>query len=257
MTVIVRCATVIAQELHRVALDDVLGMSRHELAHAVPKRRDGLDILVQTEDEAVLLAVIAHVLEGVVVDVAVKLDAGLDAPVPFELVHQLVAEEEARLEAAHVSVADRVPVNDLLFRHIFPHLARLFLIDEVGKRPMLGWDLAVVRLARDQGGGDLLERLVEGLVVEEDPIVVELPIEPILNLPDRSSNLPHVRIARQGDECRIHPLASIRGRRQPFRPVGGGLGPFSGCRCFHTGRRATVVALPFRFLFVDNLRCAR
>ena len=37
---------------------------------AIPQSRDGLDVLVQTEDEAVLFLVVGHELEGVVVDVA-------------------------------------------------------------------------------------------------------------------------------------------------------------------------------------------
>ncbi len=190
MTVVVRGSAVVAQEAHRVAFGDVFGMRLGEVLHALPQRRDRLHVLVETQDEAVLLPVVAHVAEGVVVDVAEEIDARLHTPVPFELVHQRVAEKEAGFEAAHVSVADGVSVDDLPLRHVFPDRARLLLIDEVGEGPVFRRDLAVMGLSGDERSCDFLESLVEGLVVQEHPVIIVLPVESILDLADRVSYVP-------------------------------------------------------------------
>jgi len=184
MTVVVRISAVVAQEAHRVAFGDMFRMCLGEVLHAIPQRRNSLDILVETQDEAVLLPVVAHIPEGVVVDVTEEIDAWLNTPVPFKLIHQGVTEEEARLEPAHMSVTDGVSVNDLPLRHIFPDLARLLLIDEVGEGPVFCRDQAVMSLSGDEGSRDFLESLVEGLVVQEYPVIVVFLVKPILNLAD-------------------------------------------------------------------------
>ena len=180
-----------------------------ELLDAVPKSRDGLDIFVETEHEAVLLLILGHEAEGVVVDVAEELDARLDAPVPLVVHHQWLAEEEAGLEAAHVAVADGVAVDDLALGHVLADLLRLVLVDEIREGPVLLGDLAVVRLSGDEGARDLLEGAVEGLVVQEDPVIVVVAIEAILDVPDGLGNLPDVGVAGEGDECRIDSLAAV------------------------------------------------
>lgn len=47
MTMIVVLAVIVAQELHRVALRNVLGILLHEGLDAVPHGRNCLDVLVQ------------------------------------------------------------------------------------------------------------------------------------------------------------------------------------------------------------------
>ena len=106
VAVVVGVAAVITQEAHRVVVGDVLRVRLDELLHALPQRGDRLDVLVQAEHEAVLLAVLRHELERVVADVAVELDARLHTPVPFVLHHQWVSEEEAGFVATHVAIAD-------------------------------------------------------------------------------------------------------------------------------------------------------
>lgn len=145
MTLVVRFTAVVAQKAHRVALGNVLGASRHELLDTVPERRDGLKILVQAEYKAVLFVVFLHVSERVKGDVAEQLDAGLDAPVELIVEHQRVAEEEARLVAAHVTVTLRISVDDLAFLHVLTHGLGLVLVDPFGVRPMVVGNHPVVR----------------------------------------------------------------------------------------------------------------
>lgn len=207
MAVVVGVATVVTQETHRVALDDVLGVILHELLRAVPEGGDGLDVFVEAEHEAVLLLILGHEAEGVVVDVAEELDARLDAPVPLVVHHQWLAEEEAGLEAAHVAVADGVAVDDLALGHVLADLLRLVLVDEIREGPVLLGDLAVVRLSGDEGARDLLEGAVEGLVVQEHPVVVVSAVEAVLDLADGLGDLPDVAVAGERDKGGIHARA--------------------------------------------------
>lgn len=220
MAVVVRLSIVLADPLQRVSVDNVLGVYRGEVLDSIPQRGDGLDVFVQAEGEAVLLLVVGHELERVVVDVAVQLDAGLDAPVPLVVQHQGVAEEEAGLVTAHVPVADGVAVDDLLLLHFLADLGSAILVDEVGERPVLLGDLAVLGLARHKSGGDLLELVVEIIVVEEDPVVVELAVETVFDVADGFGDLPDVRVAGKGHEGCVHALAVGGGRRELVGGVG-------------------------------------
>lgn len=84
---------------------------------------------------------------------------------------------------------------------------------------MLLGDLAIVRLAGHQGRGDLFKGFVEGLVVEEDPVIVVSAVESVLDLADRASNIPHVAVASQSNEGGVH--ARSRSRRNQFNiPIG-------------------------------------
>lgn len=147
MAVVVCLSTVVAEEAHRVVLDNVLGVVLHELLGTIPQRGDGLNIFVQAQHKAVLLAVLLHEAEGIVVDIAEQLDAGLNTPVVVVVHHQWLAEEEARLKPTHVAVADAVSVDNLPLGHVLANLLGLLLIDVRGERPVLRRDLAIVRLA--------------------------------------------------------------------------------------------------------------
>lgn len=210
MAAVVRLAAVVAEEAQRVVLGDVLGVVLDELLGALPERGDRVNVLVQAQHERVLLLVLGHEAEGVVVHVAEELDAGLDAPVVLVVEHERLVEEEARLEAAHVAVADGVAVDDFALLHVGAHALRLVLVDPLGEGPVLGGDEAVVGVARDEPRRDLLEVLVEGLVVEEDPVVVVTLVEAVLDLLDRRGDVPHVVVARQRHEGRVHPGAGRR-----------------------------------------------
>lgn len=49
---------------------------------------------------------------------------------------------------------------------------------------MFGGDLSVMCPARNKRGGDSFEVVVEWFVVEEDPIIVVVPVETVLHLSD-------------------------------------------------------------------------
>ena len=87
MAMVIGVASVITQESHRVPLCNMFRVLLHVSLHTVPKSRDGLHVLVQAKYEAVFLATIGHEFEGIVVDVAVKLNAWFDSPIPLKLVH--------------------------------------------------------------------------------------------------------------------------------------------------------------------------
>ena len=207
VAVVVGLTAVVTKELHAVVLDNVLGVVLGEVLGGVPEGRNGLDVFVKTEGEAVLLLVVGHELEGVVVDVAVELDAGLDAPVPLVVEHQGMAEEEARLVAAHVSVADGVAVDDLLLLHRFADLGGLVLVNPFGEGPVLFGNLAVLGLAGHKSRCNLLELVVELVVVEENPVVVELAVEAVFDLADGLGDFPDIGVAGEGDEGCVHAVA--------------------------------------------------
>lgn len=201
---VVGLAAVVAEEAHGVALGNVLWVVLDKLLDAIPESGDGLDVLVQAKNEAVLLVVLVHEAEGVVVDVAEQLDAGLHTPVVVVVEHELLSEEETGLKSAHVAVADAVAIDDLFGSHVLAHLLGLLLVDVRRERPMLLGNQAVVRLARNQRGSNLFKRLIKRLVIEEYPVVVVSPVEAVLDLTDGLCNLPDVTIASQCNKRCVH-----------------------------------------------------
>jgi len=104
MAMVVVLAPIVAEESHGVVFDNVFREMLGEVFDRVPQGWNGLNVLVQAEDEAVFFAIVLHELERVVMNIAEELNAGLDSPVPFVVEHKGMAEEEARLVTAHVSV---------------------------------------------------------------------------------------------------------------------------------------------------------
>jgi len=121
VTIVISITTVVTEPAHGIALNNVLGVLLHETLCTFPKGRNSLLVLEQTEYETILLLVVCHELEWVVIDVAVKVDAWLHAPVPLVLIHQGLTEEESRLEATHVAVADGITVDDFLLSHFLSY----------------------------------------------------------------------------------------------------------------------------------------
>lgn len=132
VTLVVSLAAIITQKTHRVAVRDMLRVLLHELLHRTPQARDGVVVLVQTQHKAVLLVVFFHVAEWVKADITEELNAGLHAPVVLIVQHQWVPEEESGFITAHVTVALRVAVDDLLLSHLLSDLLRLLLVDPLG-----------------------------------------------------------------------------------------------------------------------------
>lgn len=209
MTLVVGLATIVTEEVHGVVLGKVLRVVLHELLGAVPEGRDGLNVLVQAENEAVLLLLLVHNTERIVVDIAVKLDGGLNTPVVVVVEHQFLAEEKSRLESAHVAVADGITVDNLALGHVFTDLLGLLLINPLGERPVLLGDQTVVSLAGYERGSNLLESVIERLVVEENPVVTEAAIETIFDLTDGLGNLPNVAVASQSNKGGVHARTGV------------------------------------------------
>ena len=130
MAIIIGFTVVITQEVHRVIFGDMLRVSLDEFLSAIPQRRNRVSIFVQAQHKAVLFLVVLHELERIVLQIAEKLHAWLDAPVVLKLVHQGMAEEEAGLETTHMSITDRITIDNLALRHVLANLARLVLVYE-------------------------------------------------------------------------------------------------------------------------------
>jgi hypothetical protein len=94
MALVVVLTAIVTEEAHGVTLSDVLGVVLHELLGAGPESRNGVNVLVEGENETVLLVVLVHDAEGIVVNVAEELDGGLDTPIIFVVHHELLSEEE-------------------------------------------------------------------------------------------------------------------------------------------------------------------
>lgn len=207
MALVVGLTTVVTEEGHGVVVGNVLGVVGHELLGALPEGRDGVNVLVKTENEAVFLALLGNDTEGVVVDITEELDGGLNAPVVLVVHHQRLAEEKSRLESAHVTVADGVSVDDLSLLHVLTNLLGLVLVNPLREGPMLLGDQTVVSFARNQSRGDLLEDVVERLVVKEDPVVSISVIESILDLANGRGNLPDVTVSGKSNKSGVHARA--------------------------------------------------
>lgn len=65
---------------------------------------------------------------------------------------------------------------------------------------------------RNQRRGELLEVVIEWLIVQEDPVVMIVPVEAVLNLPDGFGDFPDIGVAGQSDKRGIHAF-SCRNRR--------------------------------------------
>lgn len=192
MAVVIRLATIVRKEPKRVVLDDMLRVVLHKLLDAIPQSGNGLDVLVQAKNKAVLLALLVHQAEGVVVNITEQLDAWLHTPVVVVVHHKRLAEEEARLETTHMTVADRVTVDNLALLHVLANPACLVLVDVRRKRPVFLRDLTIMRSARHERGRHFLESRVEWLVVQEHPVIVVAAVEAVFDLADRARNFPNV-----------------------------------------------------------------
>ncbi len=62
-------------------------------------------------------------------NVAEEFDARLDSPIVLEVLEQWMAEEETGLKSAHVTVADRVTIDDLSPAHVFANSLSFLLVD--------------------------------------------------------------------------------------------------------------------------------
>ncbi|KAH3681426.1 hypothetical protein WICPIJ_007583 [Wickerhamomyces pijperi] len=194
---VVRGTAVVGDEVHQTVLVQEPRVLLEELLGGLPQRWNGLDVLVEGNGEPVLLAVVLHELENIVVNVTVDSDVWLHSPVVVVVHHQLVSVEEPGLVAAHVSVRDGVPVDDLLLLHRFSRGSSLVQVDPFREGPVLLWNQTVLGLTGDQSRGGSDELLGEWLVVEEHPIVAVLGVETVFDVSDRTNQRPQIVITGQ------------------------------------------------------------
>ena len=119
---------------------------------------------------------VLHPSKHVVVDVAEKLDFGLDAPVVLYVFEGRVVVEEATVPSAHFVVADSVGVLDVVFGEDLGGFEVEVVVDPGGGLPVVFGDDVVGDVGFGEGGGGSFEIVCEGDVVEEGPGVVELVV---------------------------------------------------------------------------------
>lgn len=237
MALVISLTTIITQESHRVSFCNMLRVRLHKFLRTIPQRRDSVVILIQTQHKTILLLVIHHIPEWIKRDVAKELNTGFHAPVVLVVEHELMAEKESRFVAAHMSVAFRVAVNDFALFHVFADLGGFVLIDPFGIRPVFLWNEAVVGLSRHKSAGEPFEFIVEFFVVQEDPVIVVISVEAILDFSNRFGDFIEIAISCQRHECRIDSIA----RRCQRRRTGVGRGLGVGIQ--HTGLIVLGIAL--------------
>lgn len=74
-------------------------------------------------------------------------------------------------------------------------------------------DLAIMSLTRYESARDLDECVIERFVVEENPVVVIVAVESVLNLTNGTCYLPNIGIAGQCDESCVHALTRSSSRQ--------------------------------------------
>lgn len=204
MAMVIGFALIITQPVYRITLSYVLWVFFHELLGAIPQGWDRIDIFVKTNHETVFFAMILHVLKGIIGNVTVELNAWLNPPIPFVLIHQCLTEEKTRLESAHVPITSRVSVDNFSLVHVLPDLASFFLVNPFRETPMFLRDLAIVSFPRYEGSSDLLKLTIKWLVVEEYPIIMVIPVKSILNMADRLHDFPEISVPGQGYKGSIY-----------------------------------------------------
>lgn len=144
-----------------------------------------------------------------------------------------MTEEKATFESAHMTVWYRITVNDFflslweyliqlrsrndIFRltyHLLSNLRSSVLINPLGERPMLLWNQSKFCITADKVFNNSFEMVIEWHIIQKDPVIVVLAIEPVLNLFDTVCNFPDIAIASQSDECCLctRTLGNFRGK---------------------------------------------
>lgn len=208
MAQVVGVAVVVGNKVHKVVLVQVLGVQFDELLGGLPQGLDGSVELVNGNGEPVKLVFRGQCLERVVFHIAPEIYMGLHPPVVLVVKHERVLEKEAGIESAHVSIRLAVGVDDAICGHSVSFLFGEILVDEVRIRPMFFRDETELRLATDGPAYTVFELLSKRLVVQENPVVVEIPVETVLQVPDRLQGVLQVLVTTQRQHCRV--LSRIR-----------------------------------------------
>lgn len=113
--VMFRSSLAVHEPLQCIILMQILRVRCQKLDRLWPERTYTLRRVIQIDSEAVRLIVVLHEPEDIVVDIAVEMDFGFDAPVVAHVGEGGVFVEHATVPAAHLVVGFQVGVLDVLF----------------------------------------------------------------------------------------------------------------------------------------------
>lgn len=180
---------------HRTRVELTLGM--------VPERRDGRPMFWKRNRESISFVLLDHEGERVERDLAREPDFRLNAPVPFELIKNRLAEEVPRVKAAHIAVAHAPNVRHLrvIRFHLFQVMIVLALINPHRRVPLLVADHSEADLRTREIAHLLLELVGEWHLVEERPRIIVLMVERCLELAHRYLDTRELTVAREYEEC--------------------------------------------------------
>lgn len=114
---------VIYKPFHHVIVGDVFRMLGKEAFRLGPERWQTFRCVKKVDCESVGLVVILHVMEHVVVDIAVEFDLGFDSPVVSRISEGWMLVEHAAVPSAHFVIRGFAGVLEALF---FEEFVRLF-----------------------------------------------------------------------------------------------------------------------------------
>jgi hypothetical protein len=138
--VVAGAASLIGDPVQRVVRVKIIRVLGNELDRLGPQRRDRLGGIVEVDGEAVRLVVVVHITEHVVVNVAEKVDVGLNAPIVLRVVQSRVLVEQATVPSTHLVVRDLVGVLDAVLLEDLDRLLVKVVVDPRRDLPVLVWD---------------------------------------------------------------------------------------------------------------------
>ncbi|KAH3671074.1 hypothetical protein OGAPHI_000785 [Ogataea philodendri] len=194
MAQVVRVAVVVRDEVHERVFVLCSRVLAQEFFDRVPQGRDRGVELVDRNREPVHLVVLPEHRKWVVINVAVEIHVRLHSPVIPVLLQERVSVEESRVISTHVAITLRVCVDNAHVGHLVPLLSGLVLVDEVRVRPVFCWDQSEFGLSRNHLGNFVFKLVRKRFIVEKHPVIMEVAIEPVLQVLDRPHNAAQVLV---------------------------------------------------------------
>ena len=186
----------------------------HPTLDVVPEGLYGDHFVAERYGEAVDLVASQQGLEriGLVAVVALertrKVEMRVESHVVVVLERERMAEEEARVVAAHVMIGHEVALEDVRQR-VLLHASQLGAVDPARHRPLLGRYEA--ELDRGGGGGGVVDHCHHGAlelvrevhVVDDDVWIAATRVEAQLELGERALQVGEVLVAREYEDAGV------------------------------------------------------
>lgn len=150
---------------------------------------------------------VLHPCEDIVVDIAEKMDIGLDSPIVLHIFQRWVLTKHATVPSAHLVIRPLLHVLYLLRLQEGYRLLVEILVDPRGYVPVLSRDELVSYLRLRSCPCPLLEILGERLVVEKGPWVVELVIPCSLQIMHTLEQIIDLLVPYQAQKCSVDACA--------------------------------------------------